>query len=503
MRIIAAIFLVFVIAYCYGTQKQQKKGTLRFKGKEMALPRHIAVWNIIDVCVKNGDYIADGFIRGTGEVISLPIDKDIMQNIPNEKPNGAPLLSLLLYEDEGSYSIVEKELRYKIDLRFIEEEPITQNELDYAEYIIWFLYEFRNLFITIAAIGVYQAPHVSILLSCMAFILQSRNVIPLRFTNVLDCGIIQANKTATNKVQEEKKLPPGYDSWSKNQKFLYHANERISKQNFEPIDDITESESSFDMDDESAAPFYDEYKDEAPINEEEVPEVYLPEAEMPDSSHDIPEDDDLPDFVHDVPEEDDMDDGETGFLPSEENLFDMTDDSPEEESDTTEISEPSDIPETKTQSYEEPEKTEPTQNTQASLSMPGNVATENTDAVNQEETPKKVKETPKGGTQGIVVKQPNLNSYYASMQEECTAAKPKNKPPKSFPSYQVSRDENEEQKNKSEAKQVGNKEKPFAGKKGKKTNNPLVEVIGKNKNKTTGGQTKYGRNEAPKEKASQ
>lgn len=502
MRIIAAIFLVFVIAYCYGTQKQQKKGTLRFKGKEMALPRHIAVWNIIDVCVKNGDYIADGFIRGTGEVISLPIDKDIMQNIPNEKPDGAPLLSLLLYEDEGNYSIVEKELRYKIDLRFIEEEPITQDELDYAEYIIWFLYEFRNLFITIATIGVYQAPHVSILLSCMAFILQSRNVIPLRFTNVLDCGIIQANKTATNKMQEEKKLPPGYDSWSKNQKFLYHANERISKQNFESVDDVTESESSFDMDGESATPFCDEYNDEAPINEEEVPEVYLPEAEMPDYSHDIPEDDDLPDFVHDVPEEDDMDDEETGFSPSEENLSDMTDDSSGEESDTIEMPEPSDVPETKTQSYEEPEKTEPNQNAKASLSMSENVANENADAVNQE-TQKKTKETLKGGTQGIVVKQPNLNSYYASMQEERPAAKSKNKPPKSFPSYQVPKNENGEQENKSEARQVGNKEKPFAGKKGKKTNNPLVEVIGKNKNKTTGGQTKYGRNEAPKEKANQ
>lgn len=220
------IILIGTILFAYFVQKRCRPGHLRFRGKKLELPQKLVAYDIMQVSVKNGKYYADGCIRETGEVARIEIDSDVMEHISAVETQEGPLLHVMVYEETNGFSLAEEELRYKIGINVVDDSTTTRIEIDYAEYVIWFLYEIRNILLTIAAIGVYRSPHISIFFSLLAFVIQARNVIPLRFTKLTKHGIIEATKEVKSSTKESE-YPPGYDVWSDNQKFLYQANQRM------------------------------------------------------------------------------------------------------------------------------------------------------------------------------------------------------------------------------------------------------------------------------------
>ena len=234
--VLPLIALCCTLASCilsFLLQKNCKATSLRCHGKKIEIAKKMVIADGYDVFIKDGQYYAKCGIKNNPVQQVIEIDKAMMASFPNQKgKDDVPVQQVLLYE-EGSepgmcvYSLTPEEIRYKINLQVIQDEKKTMEDIQEASDIISGYYQVRLVLFTLAWVGIYRSPILSILFSVAAITISLRNTIPLRCTKLGKCGIIRKKigESATGKKADT--LPPGYDNWSEESRYLYSLEQQV------------------------------------------------------------------------------------------------------------------------------------------------------------------------------------------------------------------------------------------------------------------------------------
>lgn len=285
--VLPLIALCCTLASCilsFLLQKNCKATSIRFHGKKIEIAKKMVIADVYDVFIKDGQYYAKCGIKNNPVQQVIEIDKAMMASFPNQKgKDDVPVQQVLLYE-EGSepgmcvYSLTPEEIRYKINLQVIQDEKKTMEDIQEASDIISGYYQVRLVLFTLAWVGIYRSPILSILFSVAAITISLRNTIPLRCTKLGKCGIIRKKigESATGKKADT--LPPGYDNWSEESRYLYSLEQQVEakKQGMdatsdENVDETEEISDSASDDAKDATPLDDEDSIEEDDEEEEGP----------------------------------------------------------------------------------------------------------------------------------------------------------------------------------------------------------------------------------------
>lgn len=233
------ISLLAVIASCvlgYMLQKNYKTVGIRFRGKRLDESKKMVIADVLEVYVKAGEYYAKCRVQGTWSEPTIKIDKTMMAAMPDSTSgDGKPIKQVLLYEssaEDGNveYSLTPEEIRFKTKLKVVQEKEKTDAEIQNAMDVISLYYDIRLVLWTLAWVGVYRSPGLSIIFSVLAGIISARNIIPLRYTKIKKCGIIKTNKDGLPSKKEKSQVPPGYDNWSEESQYIYNLDQRVTAQ---------------------------------------------------------------------------------------------------------------------------------------------------------------------------------------------------------------------------------------------------------------------------------
>lgn len=233
--VLPLIALCCTLASCilsFLLQKNCKATSIRFHGKKIEIAKKMVIADVYDVFIKDGQYYAKCGIKNNPVQQVIEIDKAMMASFPNQKSeNNVPVQQVLLYEECSEpgmcvYSLTPEEIRYKINLQVIQDEKKTMEDIQEASDIISGYYQVRLVLFTLAWVGIYRSPILSILFSVAAIAISLRNTIPLRCTKLGKCGIIKKiGESATGKKADT--LPPGYDNWSEESRYLYSLEQQV------------------------------------------------------------------------------------------------------------------------------------------------------------------------------------------------------------------------------------------------------------------------------------
>lgn len=352
--------------YAYVRQKKCKPGEVRLRGRLYANPRKTVMADVIEVFVNDEKYFMRCSVPGLEGIQIIAIDKAMMAALPDSraKSKDCPLAQVMLYvedtPDGPACSLAPEEIRFKTNLQFIQSET-KEVDIAAAAKAVGFWYEIRLVLFTIAWLGIYQAPHISLILSALAAIISWRNVIPLRYTSLADCGFTSSKKDPIEaapaaKAKKEELVPPGYENWTAERKYLYSLEKKMEKQRendaapAEPDADVTAAESAPPAVPEpelmDAAPA----ADTEPDTEDEEPDSFMSALGLDEAADDEPEQpgdgpsDDMPDDGEDDTYDtgaDDLDDVDGLDEPNELDaaLGEETEGDPEEAGDAPEPAE--------------------------------------------------------------------------------------------------------------------------------------------------------------------
>lgn len=229
------IALCCVIASCvfaFFLQKNCKPTSIRFRGKKIETAKNMVVADVYEVFIQNGKYYAKCSIPGDTSRQTIEIDKAMMASFPDQKSDeDKPVIKVLLYEETTDvglkiYTLAPEEIRFKLNLHIVQDKKKTLDDIQQASIYIGYLYQIRLVLWTLAWVGVYQSSLLSILFSGIAAWISAQNVIPFRYTNITKCGIINTSKNSGNS-KKENTIPPGYDSWSDERRYLYSLEQRV------------------------------------------------------------------------------------------------------------------------------------------------------------------------------------------------------------------------------------------------------------------------------------
>lgn len=234
------IAFVCALASCvlgFWLQKNCKPTSIRFRGKKIEVAKKMVIAEISEVFIKNGKYYARCSIPGDTTQQTIEIDKAMMAAFPDQQDNGKPvLIKVVLYEettDIGTkvYTLAPEEIRFKLNLHIVQDETKTLEDIRYATVIIEGYYQIRLVLWTLAWVGVYQSPMLSTLFSCIAAWISYTNVVPIRYTFLKECGIIKKkSSTPGNAKSHKSSVPPGYDNWTEEGRYLYSLEQRVNAQ---------------------------------------------------------------------------------------------------------------------------------------------------------------------------------------------------------------------------------------------------------------------------------
>lgn len=225
--------------YAYLRQKKCKAGEVRLRGRLYANPRKTVIADVAEAFVNDEKYFMRCWVPGFDGLQIIAIDKAMMAALPDGRAEqGSSLAKVMVYvEDTPSgpvCSLAPEEIRFKSNLQFIQNET-AKVDLEAAAKAVGFWYEVRLVLFTIAWLGIYQAPHISLILSVLAAVISWRNVIPLRYTSLADCGFVSSKKgpdkaPAAAKAKKDNGLPPGYENWTEERKYLYSLEQKMEGQ---------------------------------------------------------------------------------------------------------------------------------------------------------------------------------------------------------------------------------------------------------------------------------
>lgn len=323
-------------------QKNCKPTSIRFHGKKIEIAKKMVVADVYEVFIKNGKYYAKCSVPGESTQQIIEIDKAMMAAFPDQQDSDKPAIRVMLYEEATDvgmkiYTLAPEEIRFKFNLHIVQDEKKTLADIQNASWSIGGYYQVRLVLWTLAWVGVYRSPILSILFSAFAAIISVRNIIPLRCTILKKCGIINTNNEGENS-KAKADMPPGFDNWSAESQYMYSLEQRIKSskkasaveaaESSEASDvvasaDVTdietaapdESESDISKDEDSGEedvemPFFtdEELSQEGEDAEEEEAEDAEPVSPSPDSADLDDEDSDDDGFEADGFEADDAED---------------------------------------------------------------------------------------------------------------------------------------------------------------------------------------------------
>lgn len=266
MKYISPLLFIVAIVYSYISQKRCDGSWLKFKGKKIVRGKKVCTFAIIEAFVDHGVYYARGIIRETGEVQTIKIDKQMMAAVPDNTRNNSsePVIDVLVYQEgpdnNPTFGLAEEEIRFKLNIQIIRDSEPVEEEIEHAKSAMGFIYEIRVVLLTLACVGIYRSPTISIICSLAAFALSFRNIMPFRFKNLYECGIISTKEESATKSNDATKkvpdtVPPGYDNWSDDRKFIFDANERLKKSMEKPEEHhAMETQSNLDSEIDGALP---------------------------------------------------------------------------------------------------------------------------------------------------------------------------------------------------------------------------------------------------------
>lgn len=239
MLIISTAGALVSTLYAYLRQKKCKPGEVRLRGRLYANPRKTVMADVAEAFVNDEKYFMRCGVPGFDGLQIIAIDKAMMAALPDGRAEpGGSLAKVMVYvEDTPSgpvCSLAPEEIRFKSNLQFIQNET-AKVDLEAAAKAVGFWYEVRLVLFTIAWLGIYQAPHISLILSALAAVISWRNVIPLRYTSLADCGFVSSKKDpnkapAAAKAKKDNGTPPGYENWTEERKYLYSLEQKMEGQ---------------------------------------------------------------------------------------------------------------------------------------------------------------------------------------------------------------------------------------------------------------------------------
>lgn len=279
------VSLIAVIASCllgYMLQKNCEKFGVRFRGKKLSDNKKMVIADVLEVYIKDNEYFAKCRIQGTLNEPTIKIDKAMMAAMPDTASgNGKPISQVLLYETGNSdtnkdYELTPEEIRFKIKLKVIRNDESTEAEIQNAKEFINFYYDVRLVLWTLAWVGVYRSPILSIVFSALAGLISVRNIIPLRYTKLKKCGIINTKNNSKAPAKEQSSVPPGFDNWSEESRYMYNLEQRVEAQRSSGNPDTQRPAEEADIEESHDNAELPESTDDAPEDESEEDEEDAP-----------------------------------------------------------------------------------------------------------------------------------------------------------------------------------------------------------------------------------
>ena len=280
-------------------QKNCKPTSIRFHGKKIEIAKKMVVADVYEVFIKNGKYYAKCSVPDESTQQIIEIDKAMMAAFPDQQDSDKPAIRVMLYEETTDvgmkiYTLAPEEIRFKFNLHIVQDEKKTLADIQNASWSIVGYYQVRLVLWTLAWVGVYRSPILSILFSAFAAIISVRNIIPLRCTILKKCGIINTNNDGENS-KAKADMPPGFDNWSAESQYMYSLEQRIKSSKKASAVEAAEASdvvaSADDTDIETAAPDESESdtsKDED-SGEEDVEMPFFTDEELSQEGEDAEE----------------------------------------------------------------------------------------------------------------------------------------------------------------------------------------------------------------------
>lgn len=280
-------------------QKNCKPTSIRFHGKKIEIAKKMVVADVYEVFIKNGKYYAKCSVPDESTQQIIEIDKAMMAAFPDQQDSDKPAIRVMLYEETTDvgmkiYTLAPEEIRFKFNLHIVQDEKKTLADIQNASWSIRGYYQVRLVLWTLAWVGVYRSPILSILFSAFAAIISVRNIIPLRCTILKKCGIINTNNDGENS-KAKADMPPGFDNWSAESQYMYSLEQRIKSSKKASAVEVAESSdvvaSADDTDIETATPDESESdtsKDED-SGEEDVEMPFFTDEELSQEGEDAEE----------------------------------------------------------------------------------------------------------------------------------------------------------------------------------------------------------------------
>lgn len=224
MTIVALIVVILsVIVTDYIQEKLDGKPIIsRFSKTEH---RKLQPVSIVEVAIQGVKYIATAVVDRSGEVIELPIDKAMMNDLPAAKAvnSKSPLAKVLVFTyPNGRYELAPEEVRYKLDIDEKNDEEDNDEKLFAAKDKI------KTSLLTISSVLAFFMPGVSIAVTILTFILRVMFEPAETCKKDTKCSIIDEQKPQEEIIPKEK-IPDGYDDWSETQKFLFTMNRKVEQ----------------------------------------------------------------------------------------------------------------------------------------------------------------------------------------------------------------------------------------------------------------------------------
>lgn len=233
LPLIALICVVASCTFSYLLQKNCNSMSIRFRGKKIEAVKKMVVAEVHDIFMENGQYYANCMIQGISTPYTVAIDKAMMAAMPDQDSDvSASMKKVLLYEVVSSdgvytYALTPEEIRFKTKLKVLSSESKTKEDIQDASSVIGLYYEIRLVLWTLAWVGIYRSPMLSILFSSIAAWISWRNLIPFRYTLTKKCGIINTKNNGSTPSQGAPEPPPGYDNWSEESKYMYALEQKV------------------------------------------------------------------------------------------------------------------------------------------------------------------------------------------------------------------------------------------------------------------------------------